>query len=117
MAGLQVAARKVVAKPSRSRREPLANTVPKLPRIRGSSGNLAVTNESGVLSMLGGYTAVGSNLVHALSTVFELGIALLVPAVVWITLTAGIYQLVRDVLRRRRIVLPRSARSLRRPVS
>ena len=51
------------------------------------------------------------NLQNILSTVFGLAITYLVPAVVWVTLIAGLYQLVRDEIRQIHVV-PRRLRRL-----
>ena len=45
--------------------------------------------------------------------VFELGVTFLVPTIVWVTLVAGLLQLIRKGLNRLRVVLP-SSRSLAR---
>jgi len=48
---------------------------------------------------------------NMLSTVFGLAVAFFVAAVVWITLIAGLYQLVRDGIRQVRLA-PRGSRRL-----
>ena len=45
-----------------------------------------------------------------LSDVFGLAVTFFVPAVVWTTLVAGLYQLVREEVRRVRVTLRRSQR-------
>jgi hypothetical protein len=52
-----------------------------------------------------------SNWQHAVSIVFGLAVTFLVPAIVWTTLAAGLYQLVRDRIHRIRLA-PRGSRSL-----
>ena len=41
---------------------------------------------------------------HTLSTISETAMTFLVPAIVWTTLAAGLYDLVRDALRRVRLM-------------
>lgn len=53
------------------------------------------------------------NLQTVLSTVFGLVITVFVPAVVWTTLIVGLYQFVRDSIRRVRVV-PRHSQRLAR---
>lgn len=47
-------------------------------------------------------------------TIFRLGVTFLVPAVVWVTLMAGLLQLVLGGIRRLGIALPRSQRFAQR---
>lgn len=51
---------------------------------------------------MGVHTAMG-NFQDMLTTAFRLAVTLLVPAVVWTTLVAGLYQLVRDEVSRVRV--------------
>ena len=51
-----------------------------------------------------------SSLQDILSTISGLAITFFVPAVVWITLSAGVYQLVRDGVRRIRLASQSSQR-------
>ena len=51
---------------------------------------------------------------NTLITIFGLGVTFLVPAVVWITLMAGLLQLVFDGIRRLGIALPGTQRFARR---
>ena len=53
------------------------------------------------------------NVQTVLSNVFGLAITVFVPAVVWTTLIAGLYQFVRDGIRRVRVVPQRSQRLAR----
>ena len=51
---------------------------------------------------------------NTLITIFVLGVTFLVPAVVWVTLIAGLLQLVFDGIRRLGIALPDTQRLTRR---
>jgi hypothetical protein len=52
-----------------------------------------------------------SNWQHTLSTILGLAVTIMVPAVVWTTIAAGLYQLARDRIRRIRLA-PRGSHSL-----
>jgi len=54
------------------------------------------------------------NLQSVLFTVFGLVVTFFVPAIVWITLMAGLYQLVRDGIRRLRVAPRRSRGFIRK---
>ncbi len=50
------------------------------------------------------------NLQDVLSTVFGMAVTFFVPAIVWITLVVGLYDLVRDKIRQIRVAPQRSQR-------
>ena len=54
------------------------------------------------------------NVQNVVVTISRLGVAFLVPTVVWVTLMAGLLQLVLAGIRRLRIALPDSQRFVRR---